>query len=224
MSLVRGSQHPECYSQSLLSQRDQVLAWLAEKVPPSRIQHILRVEQMAIDLARHYHLDQEKAAQAGLLHDLAKNFKPSQLLAIAKAHTLELTPVDEANPHLLHADVGAVIAQDQFGVQDKAVLEAIRNHTLGRAGMDLLSCVVFLADSLEPGRGNSPELEAIRQACWVNLYQAVWLTCDYTLNQLMATRSLIHPRMVLTRNWVLQQSKINPSALDVAQEAALSQV
>ncbi|PMB06865.1 phosphohydrolase, partial [Fischerella thermalis CCMEE 5273] len=39
--------------------RQKVLAWLAENVPSSRINHILRVEQMAVELAQHYQLDRE---------------------------------------------------------------------------------------------------------------------------------------------------------------------
>jgi HD superfamily phosphohydrolase YqeK len=50
--------------------RQQVLDWLADNVPESRLRHILGVEQMSIALARHHNLDVEKAAQAGLMHDL----------------------------------------------------------------------------------------------------------------------------------------------------------
>jgi len=187
--------------------RDQVLAWLADHVPQSRLDHILRVEQMAVELAGHYNLDVEKAAQAGLMHDLAKYFKPLKLLEIARAEGLEIDPVSEVNPHLLHAEVSAIVAKDTFGVKDEEVLQAIANHTLGRPGMSSLSCIVFLADSLEPGRGNTPELEALRQISYQNLHQAVWLTCDYSLKFLIETHCLIHPRTVSTRNWFLQSGK-----------------
>ena len=184
--------------------REQVLAWLADHVPASRIEHILGVEQMALDLADHYHLDAEKAAMAGLMHDLAKYFKPQQLLEMAQAESLQLDEVDFSNPHLLHADVSAIIARDQFGVDDQEVLQAIQNHTLGRPGMSLLSCIIFVADTLEPGRGNTPELEALRQISLQDLYKAVWLTCDYSLKYLLETRCLIHPRTIKTRNWAIQ--------------------
>lgn len=187
--------------------RQQVLAWLADNVPPFRILHILGVEQMAIELARYYHLDVEKAATAGLMHDLAKYFKPSQLLDMAASEGLPLDPVDEANPHLLHADVSAIVARKQFGVTDEEVLQAIADHTLGRPEMGLLSCIIYVADTLEPNRGNTPELERLREICWQDLYKAVWLTCDYSLKYLLDSRCLIHPRTIRTRNWALQEAR-----------------
>ena len=187
--------------------RDQVLAWLADNVPQSRLDHILRVEQMSMELATHYNIDVDKAASAGLMHDLAKYFKPQKLLEMARAEGLEIDPVLAANPHLLHAQVSAIVARNTFGVEDEEVLQAIANHTLGRPGMSLLSCIVFLADSLEPGRGETPELEALRKLSCENLEQAVWLTCDYSVKFLLKNHCLIHPRTISTRNWFLQRAK-----------------
>jgi predicted HD superfamily hydrolase involved in NAD metabolism len=189
--------------------RQQVLAWLSKHVPESRMKHVLRVEQMAVDLAHQHGVVPDRAAEAGLMHDLAKYFKPQKLLEMARQEGLPIDPVDEANPHLLHADVGAIVARDEFGVQDQEILEAIADHTLGRPGMGSLSCIVFLADSLEPGRGDTPELNALRQVSQQNLRQAVWLTCDYTFKYLIETRRLIHPRALATRNWFLQQSTLS---------------
>lgn len=188
-------------------EREQVLAWLSKRVPQSRIDHILRVEQMAASLARHHHLNVEKAAVAGFLHDLAKYFKPQKLLDLARAEGLDIDPVSAAHPHLLHADVSAIVARDTFGVQDEEVLQAIANHTLGRPGMNLLSCIVFLADSLEPGRGNTSELEDLRRLSYQNLHQAIWRTCDYSIKFLLETHCLIHPQTISTRNWFLQTVK-----------------
>ena len=186
--------------------RQLVLNWLEQHIPPPRIQHIHRVETMAVQLAQHHGLDTTKAAQAGLLHDLAKYFSAEQLLNIALAEQFCLDPVDTAHPHLLHAPVSAIIARDQFQVQDPEILAAISNHTLGQPDMSMLSCVVFLADSLEPGRGDRPKLNLIRDMSQHDLYQAVWMTCDVTLRHLLKTHRLIHPRMLATRNWALQLS------------------
>ncbi|MEB3358767.1 MAG: bis(5'-nucleosyl)-tetraphosphatase (symmetrical) YqeK [Synechococcales bacterium] len=194
----------EQFSQAL---RQRILDWLAAQVPASRLNHILRVEEMASDLAQRHGVSAVRAAQAGLMHDLAKNFKPTRLLAIAQAENLALDPILESNPHLLHADVSAIVARDEFQVTDADILAAIANHTLGKPGMDALSCIVFLADSLEPGRGNTPTLEMLRETSWQDLPKAVWMTCDYTLSQLMAAQRLIHPRALATRNWFLQSAK-----------------
>lgn len=184
--------------------RSRILDWLKLNVPETRIRHILRVETMSIELAQHYNLDVEKAAIAGLMHDLAKFFKPERLIAMAAAEGRVINDIERAAPHLLHAEMGAVVARDEFGITDPEILNAIANHTLGQPGMDELSCVVFLADSLEPGRGKSPEVEELRLLCTENLKAAVWRTADYSLQYLLRSQQLIHPRTVMTRNWFLQ--------------------
>ncbi len=195
---------------ALAPARENVLAWLSDRVPAARITHILGVEQTAGDLARHYGLDEVKARSAGLLHDAAKYFKPQVLLQMAQKEGLELDSVLEANPHLLHADASAIVARDEFGVVDREILEAIANHTLGRPNMSQLSCTVFIADTIEPSRGNTAELEALREASLQNLYAAVWQSSDYSLKYLLETRCYIHPRTVLTRNWALQMARAWP--------------
>ncbi|MEO0374526.1 MAG: bis(5'-nucleosyl)-tetraphosphatase (symmetrical) YqeK [Cyanobacteria bacterium P01_A01_bin.17] len=186
--------------------RKVVLNWLADQVPKPRVNHILRVEKTAVNLAQRHDLDPVKAGQAGLLHDLAKYFKAARLLKIARAEALSLDPIVEGNPHLLHGPVGAVVAREQFQVQDLEVLRAIANHTLGSPGMSPLSCVIFLADGTEPGRGDHPKLKEIREVSQKNLYQAVTLLCDRKLRRLLKNNQLVHPQMVLTRNWALQQT------------------
>ncbi len=110
-----------------------------------------------------------------------------------------------AIPHLLHAQVSAILARDTFGVNDEEVLQATANHTLGRPGMSPLPCIVFLLDSLEPGRGNRSKLQALRKTSCENIDRAVWLTCDYTFKVLLESSCLIHPRVIATRNWFLQR-------------------
>lgn len=188
-----------------LQLRSDILIWLQSNVPESRIRHILRVEAMSADLARHHNVDPDKAAQAGLMHDLAKFFKPDRLLAMAEHDGLVLEAIDRAAPHLLHADVGAMVARDEFGITNDSILNAIANHTLGKPGMDPLSCILFLADSLEPGRGKTDELETLRALSFSNLKAAVWRTADYGLQYLLRSNQLIHPRTVITRNWFLQE-------------------
>ncbi|MFS8841115.1 bis(5'-nucleosyl)-tetraphosphatase (symmetrical) YqeK [Synechococcus sp. W55.2] len=182
--------------------REAVLAWLQEQVSPPRLRHILGVEAMARQLAAHYGLDEQKAAWAGLMHDLAKAFPPEQLLQRV-AQERELDEIERAEPHILHAEVGSLVAREQFQVQDPEILAAIANHTLGRPGMDPLSCVVFVADALEPNRGSNPELERLRQMAFVDLSKTVVGVCDLSLKFLLDRNQVIHPRTLMTRNHFL---------------------
>ncbi|MFS8777896.1 bis(5'-nucleosyl)-tetraphosphatase (symmetrical) YqeK [Synechococcus sp. O70.1] len=187
---------------NLALRREEVLAWLQERVPPPRLRHILGVEAMARQLAAHYGLDEEKAAWAGLMHDLAKSFPAEQLLQRV-ARERELDEIERAEPHILHAEVGSLLAREQFQVQDAEILAAIANHTLGQPGMDPLSCVVFVADALEPNRGSSPELEQLRRLAFVDLSKAVVGVCDLSLRFLLNRNQVVHPRTLMTRNYFL---------------------
>ena len=124
---------------------------------------------------------------------------------MAETEGIEIDPICASNPHLLHADVSAIVARYEFGVTDEKVLAAIRNHTLGNPGMSRLSCIVFIADALEPNRGDTTELNTMRQVSRQDLYQGLLQTCDYSLRYLLDTARTIHPRTILTRNWALTE-------------------
>ncbi len=189
--------------------RDRILSWLEKNVSSHRLQHILGVEQTCIDLAGCHQLNEQQAAQAGIMHDLAKFFSPRKLLKIATEANIPVDEVCYNHPHLLHAEVGAVVAQQEFGVKDPEILAAIGNHTLGSPQMSKLSCVVFIADALEPNRGDNAELVAMRTVAQENLYKCVQQTSDYSLKYLVSKQKIIHPRTILTRNWAWTKAKQN---------------
>ncbi|MEB3342062.1 bis(5'-nucleosyl)-tetraphosphatase (symmetrical) YqeK [Okeania sp.] len=201
----------------LVQLKEKILKWLSANVPTSRIRHILRVEKMADELANYHNLNQEKAKLAGLMHDLAKYFPPESLLQISQSEGLEIDSILTVCPHLLHANVSAIVAKKEFGIEDTEILAAIANHTLGSPAMNQLSSIVFLADTLEPGRGKTHELEHLRQIAQKNLDQAVWLTCDYTIKHLLNLNSLIHPRILLTRNWFMEKAKTHLNQQEIKQ-------
>ena len=187
--------------------RDRIISWLKENVSAHRLQHILGVEETCIALARCHQVNQQQAAKAGLMHDLAKFFPPQKLLKMAAKAKIPIDEICLKQPHLLHAEVGAVVARQEFGVKDPEILMAIGNHTLGAPQMSQLSCVVFIADALEPNRGDDPELAAMRAVATKNLYKGVQQSSDYSLKYLVNKQKVIHPRTILTRNWALDKAK-----------------
>jgi predicted HD superfamily hydrolase involved in NAD metabolism len=184
--------------------RENVLAWLQRAVPEKRFQHCLRVEVLAIALAQHHGLAVDQAQAAGLMHDLAKSFSAQKLLAIAAQEGWTLDQAEISFPHLLHAPVGAIVARDVFGIRESTILEAITNHTLGSPDMDNISCVVYLADALEPERGDTPELNCLRQLSFRDLPTAVYETCVFSLQHLLESGRTIHPQTILTHNRFLR--------------------
>jgi hypothetical protein len=64
-------------------------------------------------------------------------------------------PIDDferANPVVLHARLGAELARETYGVDDAAILSAIRKHTVAAENMSRLDVILYLADGIEPGR------------------------------------------------------------------------
>lgn len=107
--------------------RDQVIRWLNDNVSPARLEHILGVEQMSMELADSHHCDRTLAGIAGLMHDLAKFFPPNKLLMMAQKYAIELDDITRQHPHLIHADASAIVAREEFGIDNQLVLNAISN-------------------------------------------------------------------------------------------------
>lgn len=125
-----------------------ILTWLKEHLDEQRLLHSLGCAACAKELAKKFHLDEDKAYLAGLLHDCAKCFKKEDMVKIAK--DLDLDEEELHSYKVLHAPVSAYIAKKEFGVEDKDVLSAIRWHTLGHIKMTKFEKVIFLADKIEP--------------------------------------------------------------------------
>lgn len=87
-----------------------------------------------------------------MLHDLARLYSSQRLLDECEMRSMPIGDFERANPIVLHAPLGAHLAQEAFGVRDAAVLSAISKHTVADEEMSPLDCVVYLADGLEPGR------------------------------------------------------------------------
>lgn len=135
-------------------QRAGLVDAVAGRVSAQRLHHILRVEALAVKLARFWGPPEEKASIAALLHDVAREEPVADLTALVQQcddpwiRNLGQTPA----ALVLHAPAGAVIAERDYGISDPEVLRAIALHTTGAPGMSRLAMIIFLADYCEPGR------------------------------------------------------------------------
>lgn len=64
--------------------RQAFLDDLAQRIKPKRYQHVLRVEQTAIELAERYGADVEAVSIAALAHDYAKDLDVEQARVLAQ--------------------------------------------------------------------------------------------------------------------------------------------
>ena len=90
--------------------------------------HCLGVMDTAITLAKRFHVDEQKTAIAGLLHDCAREFPTENLIDEATKRHLFITDFDRQLPILLHAPLGTAIAKEKYDVHDTAILKAIAAH------------------------------------------------------------------------------------------------
>ena len=130
---------------------------LKSNIPQNTFEHCSRTAKYALwlnymlDLG----LDYDKVLLAGLFHDCAKALCHLQ-------HSTECVPSDSVGTPVEHQFLGAVIAQEKYGIDDKEVLEAIKYHTTGKKSMNDLQKLIFCADMLELGR-QYPEVDYLRQ-------------------------------------------------------------
>ena len=158
-----------------------------EKVlDPKRYEHTLGVAYTAAALAMRYGEDINNAVLAGMLHDCAKCLTNEKRLAICEKYNIAVNDAEHKNPYLLHAKVGSFLAMKKYGVTDKDVINAILNHTTGRPGMSLLEKIICVADYIEPGRKQAPNLALIRKMAFEDLDQALLTALKDTLEYLHA--------------------------------------
>ena len=140
---------------------DKLRSEMSRRMPVERYEHVLRVAETAKDLAKNYQVSVVKAEQSALFHDVAKFMDIQSLRSIVVKEHLDHRLLS-FHHELWHGPVGAVIACQEFRVEDEEILNAVRYHTTGRAGMSTMEKVIYVADMIEPGR-NFPGVEALRE-------------------------------------------------------------
>lgn len=170
---------------------DQLQSAVIGVLNPKRVAHVLGCKQTAVELAIIYGADPVDAARAALLHDVTKALDGPLQLTLCRAYGTILDVFSTENPKTLHALTGSLVAKRVFGEND-AVVSAIRCHTTGKADMNLLEKIIYVADYVEPNR-DFPGVEHLRRLAYTDITAALKQGITMTVNMLKEQKREISP-------------------------------
>ena len=179
---------------------DDIREKLKRAMSHERFMHSMRVAELAVMLAKRFGADVKKAEMAGMLHDCTRDLDLRQALIVANKFGIILDNVTKNCPGIIHAVTGEAVAKYEYNIDDREVLDAIRYHTTGRAGMSLLEKIIFIADYTEPFRDFPGVCEA-RAILEDSLDGAVLYAMENTIGYLLDKKQLIHLDTVDGRNY-----------------------
>jgi nicotinate-nucleotide adenylyltransferase len=157
----------------------------------NRVAHVLGCRDTAAKMAERWGVDPIDAARAGLLHDVTKALNDDLQLTLCREYGIVLGEFSQRNPKTLHALTGSLVAERIFG-ENQQVVDAIRSHTTGKAGMTTLQKILYVADYMEPNR-DFPGVEELRRLAYTDLDKALKLGLEMTLALLQEKNEDISP-------------------------------
>ena len=181
----------------------EIQEYLTDKLSENRLQHVLSVQEMSVDLACVHKADVWHVSLAALLHDSAKWMSAKELYSAARCYEIRLDPIEKVTPSLLHPLIGVKLAVEKFAVTELEVLEAIRNHTTGNPSMGIISQILYVADFAEPTRTHHA-VHVVRELAYTDLARAVHRVAGAKIEYLLEKGVTIHPNTLHTYNNTLE--------------------
>lgn len=178
--------------------RNDALQLVKAQITEKRYVHTLGVAESAVELAERYGADVKKAEIAAIFHDYAK-FRPKEEMRQIIINQNMAKDLLDFHSELWHAPVGAYLVEQEAGITDQEILDAIKYHTTGRVGMTVLEKIVYLADYIEPGR-SFPGVDEVREIAKKSLDAAMIQAVRNSIVFLMNKKQAIYPDTFHTYN------------------------
>lgn len=171
---------------------------LKKNLKKDRYEHTLGVAFTAGSLAMRYGYDIYKAILAGLLHDSAKYMSSDDMYKKARSWDIEITATETEKPDLLHGKLASYIAQREYKISDKEILDSITYHTTGRPDMTLLDKIIYISDYIEPKRYKMPRLDEIRKEAFIDIDKCLEMILEDSVNYLKSSGMIIDDMTIKT--------------------------
>ncbi len=181
---------------------DSINSYIEKNLSEKRRAHVYGVVETAKILAEKYGCDAEKAEKAALFHDMFRSTSVDVLNMYVRQ--LELDPIYLDNANLAHGPIAAVIMKRDYGITDEDLLNAVKYHTTGRAGMSTLEKVIYLADAIEPGR-NYPDVDKARKLAETSLEDACLFSMEHSINYIRERGLFLHEDTIKAREYLLKK-------------------
>lgn len=146
--------------------------YLKQHLSPKRYQHSLNVAEECKKLAEKYGEDKDKAYFAGLLHDICKELPADEQKRLVEESRFAVSNEELETHSLWHAVAGAYFVKSVFKIEDIDILNAIRFHTVGRAGMTRLEEIVYLGDLVSADR-DYKDVDKMRKIVYNDINEAM---------------------------------------------------
>lgn len=176
---------------------------LPEFISGPRLKHSMATSRMAIKLAGKYGVGKDLVLPAALLHDCARELGDEELLQRAAQEGLAITELEKEHPVFLHGPVGAIIAREDFGIDDPRVWQAIAVHTTGAVEMGPLDKIIYIADKIEEGR-NYAGVERLRELAFQDLDVGLLACLEHNIKYSLEKGIILPPEICYARNSVLK--------------------
>ena len=125
---------------------------IKEIMSEKRYLHSISVSNVAAELAKRYNYDEEKAAIAGILHDITKEMPDEFHLELFERHNVKLDEIEKISKKLWHSISGSLYIKENLNINDEEILNAVKYHTIARKNMTLIDKIIFLSDFLAEDR------------------------------------------------------------------------
>ena len=181
----------------------KIYNYLSSHLKPERYKHVLAVNDLAIKLAKSYKLDIMKVSVAALLHDCAKNMSLEENIKYIKKNKLKIKNADfvvKYLPQVLHSNIGADIANKEFNIKDKEIINSIKNHTVGRVGMSKYEKVIFIADALSLDRKYKKSFVS-KKIMFNDLDKTFKLVLQNKIKYVVSAFKVLHPDIIKIWNY-----------------------
>lgn len=181
--------------------REELILGVSQMMTEERLEHVLRVEEKALELAEIYQGDSEKVSIAALLHDIAKDQVNEEMRDIIISENLNLDLLQYGSA-IWHGPVGAILAKREFQLKDEDILESITYHTVGAREMSLTTKIIFVADYIEANR-NFPLVEKARELAKKSLEETIIFKLKETIKYLIDLEEKVYPKTIESYNaWI----------------------